>query len=444
MKMPTQIDPTRISDLLGSWTARLIDLVTSQAQLSGLSVFIVGGVVRDLLLARPNYDLDFAIEGDAITFADSLATQFGGSVTRYPPFGTAKWLLDINALPLGADAPDVPIAHLDFAMTRTEYYTHPGALPRVQSAGITSDLARRDFTINTLAFQVSPTYGALLDPFGGADDVRAGIVRVLHDRSFIDDPTRIVRAVRFESRLGFQIETHTRTLMDAARVRISQVTGERLRNELSLMLGEPDPAGAFLSMQKRGFLNAIHPAWRVDEALDRQLTAIGTITSRPGRMAGAAPIDPVDAMWVAILSTLPLPDLRAVGERLLFSKAVIATAESLHHLRADLPLLRDRAAPDSVFTARLDNVPELALVCAWALFDDTMIQERISHFFTTWRTLRPIANGDTLRAMGLRPGRCFSVILDRLRAAWIDGIIVSAADETQLIETLIAAGVCDE
>src|SRR5262249_31707917 len=154
--------------------------------------------------------------------------------------------------------------HIDFAMARSEFYEYPTALPTVSSGTIEQDLHRRDFTINTLAVQVSPTFGRVLDFYGGLSDLQAGLIRVLHDLSFEDDPTRILRAARFETRLGFQIEPHTAELIQTALPMLRRITGERVRNELLLLLREKQPERGLLALQSRGGLEAIHPAFKLD------------------------------------------------------------------------------------------------------------------------------------------------------------------------------------
>ncbi|MCA9915600.1 MAG: CBS domain-containing protein, partial [Anaerolineae bacterium] len=198
------IELASAEQILGISNIALIETVSALAQKSGLPLYMVGGVVRDLLLERPNYDIDFVVEADAITFVESLAATYGGDVHSYRPFGTAKWLLDETAAEkLGVKLEQLP-DHLDFATARSELYEHPTALPTVYNSGIKLDLRRRDFTINTLAVQLSPQ-GAMwrvLDFYGGLHDLERGMIRVLHSLSFVDDPTRIIRAVRFAQRLN--------------------------------------------------------------------------------------------------------------------------------------------------------------------------------------------------------------------------------------------------
>ncbi|MBE0688874.1 MAG: CBS domain-containing protein, partial [Anaerolineae bacterium] len=199
-----RVDVALVKQVLGENAAQLIHAVGEMALDRGQEVYMVGGCVRDLLLRRRNLDIDFVVEGDAIDFVEAICMALGGSTSSFRPFGTAKWFPDeMTHERLGLKHNDTP-EHIDFASARNEFYEHPTALPTVYSGSIKLDLQRRDFTINALAMQVSPSFGRILDYYGGLRDLELKHLRVLHSLSFIDDPTRIVRAVRFEQRLGFE------------------------------------------------------------------------------------------------------------------------------------------------------------------------------------------------------------------------------------------------
>ncbi|NJL32955.1 MAG: CCA tRNA nucleotidyltransferase [Chloroflexaceae bacterium] len=236
--------------------------VATLAQAHHVAVWLVGGVVRNLLLAQPiKRDLDMAIEGDTVALAHALATATAGRVTaQHAPFGTATVELPTAAGTLT----------LDLARTRTETYPHPAALPIVQPASITDDLARRDFTVNAMALPVrlsatnSPTLAAtsLLDPFDGRADLQAGVLRVLHTQSFRDDPTRMLRGLRLAVRLQMPFEPATRALLDTALSNnlLEQTTPQRIRTEVCLALDEPDPVAVLHAAENLGILPHIFPA----------------------------------------------------------------------------------------------------------------------------------------------------------------------------------------
>ena len=238
-----------------------------------MPLFLVGGVVRDLCLGQRNLDLDFVAEGDAIAFAESLARRYGGSIQIHRSFGTAKWRLDEGAAAgLSLELDRIPAA-LDFARARSETYDHPAALPKVCASDIARDLKRRDFTVNTLALQLSPMKraGRLIDAFDGVKDLQRRQIRVLHDQSFVDDPTRILRALRYGLRLGFEIEAADRySGCERLFLWLGRVSGQRLRNEIDLISARAGmPAKLCCDCKRLARWRSVHPAWRVNAALAR-------------------------------------------------------------------------------------------------------------------------------------------------------------------------------
>lgn len=232
-----------------SWVAEILDHVRSVANARGEEVYLVGGVVRDFLLGRPNEDVDLVVEGDGIAFAQALAEATKGRSHPHVPFLTA-----VVTLPSGKK--------IDVASARTEFYRTPAALPEVETSLIRQDLYRRDFTINALAIALKgDRFGMLVDFFGGRKDLERKEIRVLHSLSFIDDPTRAIRAVRYARRLGFTIAADTRYLISMALSEgiLDRLSGQRLRHELVLLLNEPHPAGSVALLAELGLLRAIIP-----------------------------------------------------------------------------------------------------------------------------------------------------------------------------------------
>jgi tRNA nucleotidyltransferase (CCA-adding enzyme) len=231
------------------WMQRLLSTVHEVSGRMGVSVYLVGGVVRDLLLDRPNEDVDLVVEGDGIAFAEELANALDGRHHPHAPFLTA-----VVTLPDGL--------RVDVASARTEFYRTPAALPEVATSLIRQDLYRRDFTINSLAIALSgDRHGELVDFFGGRKDIQRKEIRVLHSLSFIDDPTRALRAVRYARRLGFTIATDTRNLISTALEEgvFERLSGQRLRRELEHLLAEPHPTPALALVADLGLLPAICP-----------------------------------------------------------------------------------------------------------------------------------------------------------------------------------------
>jgi tRNA nucleotidyltransferase (CCA-adding enzyme) len=238
--------PKELADL----TKKVATLAASRNQ----GLYLVGGMVRDLLLGLPNLDLDFVVEGDAISLAKKFSEAVDGKLTVHPMFNTAKiglskWSIDI-------------------AMARTETYTKPGALPTVKPGTLKTDLFRRDFTINAMAIHLGKAkYGDLIDIYGGLDDLNNKLIRILHEKSFIDDATRIWRALRYEQRLDFRIEPDTLKLLKRDRKMLKTVGGYRLRRELELVLKEEEPEKILARAGKLGVLKELHPALKADKWL---------------------------------------------------------------------------------------------------------------------------------------------------------------------------------
>lgn len=429
-----RVEAGRVAAVLGQPVAALVDAIAENAGLRQLSLYMVGGVVRDLLLGRPNLDIDFVVEADAIDFADGLCRLYGGEVSSYRPFGTAKWLLgEAVTTALRLPAGSLP-EHIDFATSRNEFYLHPTALPSVYSSSIKLDLHRRDFTINTLAIQLSPASAAqrLLDFYGGLSDLRRGLIRVLHSLSFVDDPTRVLRAVRFEQRLGFQIEARTAELIETSRPMLRRITGERVRNELKLLLKEMQPERALLVMQARGILPAIHPALTFDEAV-----AGAFRQARHTQDRWPVAVEKVERLYwhlmMAHIKPQKLPDLCS---RLLFAQSITQSFIGAARLAQQPGVLAAAEARPSEIVRLLDEMTEIALLTAWIIADD-LRQQRIERYLREWRHLEPRTNGYTLHGMGLPPGPRYRVILDRLRDACLNGEIADAASEGALLHQLI-------
>ena len=239
------------SALLQRLPDRLVGLLRKVGQLGderGCQVYVVGGVVRDLLLGRVTLDLDLAVEGHGIAFARLVAERYGTGLAVFERFATARLVF-----------PDS--LKMDIATTRRESYAQPAVLPTVHLASIEEDLYRRDFTINAIAMQLNPgQFGRMLDPYGGQRDLRARTIRVLHAGSFQDDPTRIFRAIRFEQRFGFRLERTTfRLLAQAASTNlIRQLSGPRLQNEILLLFGEHDPVRAIARLAQLKLIRFLH------------------------------------------------------------------------------------------------------------------------------------------------------------------------------------------
>lgn len=263
----------------------LLDKAAALAAAAGLELYAVGGCVRDWSLGRESFDIDFLLDGDAVPLAEAMEKEYGGSHRRFKPFLTVRFF--------AADG-----RRLDFARFRRETYPAPAALPLVEEAGSAEeDLKRRDFACNAMAVRLGGGEPfRLLDPFGGMADIGSGTVRVLHAKSFEDDPTRVYRAARFAGRFGWRLESGTQELASAS-VKAGipgLLSRERLRNELVKILAEPDPLPALEILRGLGALRFIHPAFsfgplvREQEGAQRRLAAVAALMGGAGEEFAAA------------------------------------------------------------------------------------------------------------------------------------------------------------
>lgn len=377
--------------------------------------YLVGGMPRDLLRGELAADLDVAIEGDGVTAAQEIARRLDGSVVRHERFGTAT---------VSADR-----IELDVASTRTETYAAPGALPRVRPAPLAEDLARRDFTINAMAIGLSgDQLGRLHDPSGGAADIQAGLVRVLHERSFIDDPTRLFRALRYAARLDFELEFETErhalaAIDDAAPLTVS---GARIREELMSLLREIDAPQAVARLHALGLDRALHPELRADPELvaGAELGALETAADRG--LAGLAALVSADslslAVWLDRLQVTRAERQTVVGAARA-APEIAAALEFRERRPSELAALLGGEAPETLALALGMGAPA-GPILDWV--------HRLRH-------IKLEISGDDLRAAGVAEspalGRALATTLDRKLDGELDG------REDELRSALEAAGV---
>jgi tRNA nucleotidyltransferase (CCA-adding enzyme) len=417
----------------------LLHAVASAADRQRMPLYLVGGVVRDLLLGIPSYDLDLVVEGDAIALVRSVAREFGGRVRSHDRFGTAKWLLrgvDLGKLNLPAESASQLPESLDLVSARAEFYPHPSALPEVERGNLKLDLHRRDFTINTLSLSLNaPHFGEINDFWGGLRDLEEKRIRVLHSISFVDDPTRILRAVRLEQRLEFQIEPRTRDLIARALPLLHRVSGDRIRHELEAMFEEPSPENALRRLEELEVLGQIHPGLQWNPSCVEHVRRARNFKPDP-RWVLAEDGRGVHSGLSAWLAVHPAEVLGGILERLNVPKReanlILAARRTLDRL-AELP---EDASPSRVVDL-LEDTPETALVEAY-IQADGLIRERLNRYLLEWRNVQTITDGTLLRQRGLPPGPRYREVLHTLRSARLDGIISSAEEEAKLLDQLLA------
>lgn len=386
----------------------------------GVSVYVVGGLPRDLLLGVPPWDLDLTVEGDGIAYAEALASYLNGRVTRYPPFRTAT-----VTLPDGL--------RVDVATARREMYDRPAALPKVFPSTIQEDLARRDFTINAMALRLTPP--SFLDPFGGLQDLKGRIIRTLHAESYRDDPTRIFRGVRYAARFGFHLSPRDRRFVQTAVADgiLNRLSRDRLWEEWKLLFDEPRPEAAVKQLDTLGVLRALDPALIFGTEVMRSLRKLRSAFAWWQGLG----ILPEPSKWQVYLLSLLLPCSsrirRRVGLRLGLPESHLSRLlEELQGLPRVLKRLEGERLRPSTLRYLLDGISREALLLLWA-FGGRRGKERIGRYLTHLTSVKPALTGKDLQAFGIKPGPRYRQILDALLKARLEGEVRSRQEEVELV-----------
>lgn len=420
------------------------------------TIYVVGGFVRDLLLSANNadfrqLDLDIVIEGNAIELAQRMQSLYGGRIVPHRRFNTAKWLLRdpdypvawnslLGELPGNGSGRELP-SHLDFVTARTEFYTAPTVLPTVEDSSIKLDLHRRDFTINTLALCLNPDrWGELLDFYGGVNDLNQGLIRVLHSLSFLDDPTRILRAVRYEQRFEFGIEPRTLELLQNALELLDRVSPARLRHELERILQEEMPEHALQRLSDLGVLMRIDAELYADDWTQRKFSQL-----RAGRRQAVPPAplrsEPIERLyWGLLVFRLPPEAHPRLAQRLGLRGETQRMCRGIGILWQHESELNSADLMPSQVVAALDRVDPVArAVARIAWSGESQLLHWLEQYESKWWSIRPELDGHALAAMGLPRGPIYGEVLGALRAARLDGLVSSRDEEIALAQQMTEA-----
>ncbi|MFC2004125.1 CCA tRNA nucleotidyltransferase [Chloroflexota bacterium] len=382
----------------------------------GQSLYLVGGVVRDLLLGRTNLDLDLVVEGDAISLAQQLVDITRGKMITHPRFNTAKLQWDKWSI--------------DLTTARSETYDRPGALPRVKPGSLANDLFRRDFTINAMAIELTPgRYGQLIDPYRGKNDLSLKFLRILHERSFIDDSTRIWRGLRYEQRLDFQLEPNTLRLLKRDIPMLDTVSGDRIRHEMELILKEEFPEKVIRRAEELKVLSKLHPALKGDGWLAEKLGQARKISH---------PNSPAVGLYLTLLAyRLTSEENEDLILRLRLSKSLAQTLRDNSSLKAKLKSLANPELTPSGIYHLLHGYSVMTITANSLAADSAIASEHLQTFLTKLRYVKPVLTGDDLKKMGISPGPQIKEILQRLHEARLDGKVTSKQGEEELVRGLM-------
>ncbi|RTZ99684.1 MAG: polya polymerase [Deltaproteobacteria bacterium] len=413
---------------------RFIDILNHIGQTAdelGYGAYVVGGFVRDLFLYRENEDIDIVIEGDGIRFAKTYAESIGGRVHTHSKFGTA-----VVTFPDGYK--------IDVASARMEYYTYPAALPIVEMSSIRLDLYRRDFSINTLAVRLNPKwFGTVIDFFSARKDIKEKVIRVLNNLSFVEDPTRVFRAIRFEQRFHFKIGKVTARLIENA-VRMDffkRLSGKRVFTEIKLILEEENPAAAFNRLNDYHLLNVIHPSIQFDDKLSQIFESVRKVIVWYDLLFLSDHCEKWAVYFLALIHPIKRP--AAVLEiftrlglspqaRRLLGRERIKAEHSLEWIA------RHPSIKNSHLFTRLSTFKLELVLYMMALTTNARVKQQISGYLTRLRQTKIQLTGKILQAMNIPPGPVYREIFDFVLAAKLDGKISTPDEERQLARKFIS------
>lgn len=407
----------------------LLQDIGQSADALEFKAYAIGGFVRDLFLYRRNEDIDIVIEGDGIAFARRFAREKGVRVHTHAKFGTA-----VVIFPDGFK--------IDVASARMEYYKFPAALPTVEMSSLKLDLFRRDFTINTLCIQLNPDkFGTLIDFFTAQKDLKEKTVRVLHNLSFVEDPTRAFRAIRFEQRFGFTIGKLTANLIhNAVRMDFFQrLSGKRVFTELRLILAEEIPTPAIVRLRDFDLLKVIHPSIEMSDALIDLFSSIKKVVSWYDLLFLGESYKKWAVYFMGLIQSCDAATTTDICRRFelaprlqsLFSKERFAAEKSLATLERNL-----KAGHHMVYRELSPLRIELVLYMMAAARTES-VRKAISHFCVHLRYVQPLIKGRDLSELGLPPGPRYRQILEAILDQKLNGHLETREEELDFARRLI-------
>ncbi len=418
--------------LTSSLTRELIALLQTVGDVAdrfGFNAFVIGGFVRDLLLKKTNMDLDIVVEGDGIVFARRLAEELGVRVRVHERFGTATLVLNDDM-------------KVDIATARLEYYEYPAALPTVELSSIKLDLYRRDFTINAMAIQLNPDhFGTLIDFFNSQNDLKQRAIKVLHNLSFVDDPTRIFRAIRFETRMSFIIVKHTeRLIRNAVKMNLfGKADDPRFFTELKLLLSEEHALSAINRLFEFGLFPYLWPDLKPHLQIDRRFNHCLGQAQKAINWFKLLYLEDRFESWIVYLLTIlgrsPGTVMTSFCNRFQLAPKIrnFLISEKTQADKTSRFLNRRTDLKNSEIYTALQDLSIEGLLYLMAIARKSEVKKFVSLYVTSMRSEQPLLNGEDLKTLGYRPGPIFKTILETLLLARLDHTVVTRQDEIDLV-----------
>lgn len=424
----------------------LLKKIINYSKIYNTPLYAVGGFTRDLILGVKNLDLDLVVEGDGIEFAGNLAKKLNGVLVRHQKFGTAtiympwprgmqKEIKRYARYFHGGKTPS--LFKIDIASARTEIYSKPAMLPEVKFGPIRNDLHRRDFTINAMAISLSmENYGKLFDFYGGRDDIKNKIIRALHKNSFIDDPTRILRAIRFEKRFGFKIEPFTEHLIrDAVKKRMLQKTGKhRIRDEFFLMLEEFNPGIAIKRLNGLCRLSFLNKKIKFSKNKVALFLSIKNAVAIYKKLPGAKNLDERLIYLMALLKNLGASETKLFCDNfgLKRSDKIRILSAKLSAEKFKLLKSKKELKPSLVYDI-LKPVSLEVILFLMAETKSAAAKRRILNFLKELNNTKIAIKGSDLKSLGITPGPRFKLILKKVLSEKLNGNIKNKKDEIEFV-----------
>jgi len=417
---------TQMKEQLPKSMLELMRNVGNMADDMGYQAFAIGGFVRDILLRYKNLDLDVVIEGEGIKFAKKFTSAYKFKAKYHRKFGTAQITTPERF-------------KIDVASARREYYEFPAALPIIELSTVRQDLYRRDFTINTFAIRLNPQhFGEMVDFFGGKRDIKNRVIKVIHNLSFVEDPTRIFRALRFEQRFGFSISKETAKLIhNAVKMDIPlRLSGHRIFGELQLIMEEDNPPSVIKRMADFDLLKFFHPQLTYDKAMQGLMESINEVLTWFELLFLNEEWEKWRVYFLGMVDGLNDDRSSDFGERFAFMKKDTkkVLSERNQAKSALTKLQTQKSLKNSTIYAILQSLSIEALLYIMAKSTQTRIKKAISYYITQLRFTESVLNGRDLKKAGLPPGKIYKRVLDNLLNARLDGKITSREDEVSFVK----------